>query len=87
MLSSSTLFRGQHECTSTQARGRDGGIGTYMSERCAYTFIACFVHTMYIPCTYMYIHLQKCMYMCVHVYDFSYLYIACLSAAVDRHCT
>ena len=29
MLSASSLFWGQHECTSTRARGRDGGIGTW----------------------------------------------------------
>ena len=34
-----------------------------MFEPCTYTFIAPFVHTMYIPCTYVYMDLQKCMYM------------------------
>ena len=36
-----------------------------MFEPCTYTFIAPFVHTMYIPCTYVYImmDLQKYMYM------------------------
>ena len=34
-----------------------------MFERCTYTFIAPFVHTMYVPCTYVFMDLQICMYM------------------------
>ena len=34
-----------------------------MFEACTYTFIAPFVHNMYIPCTYVYIDLQIYMYM------------------------
>ena len=54
------------------------------------------VHTrlqfpLYIPCTY---HVHTCSLICKlvctclkHVHAFSFLYIPCLSAAVDRHCT
>ena len=35
---------------------------TYMSERCTYMFIPRNVHTMYVPCTYMYIHFKICLY-------------------------
>ena len=34
-----------------------------MFEPCTYMFIAPFVHTMYIQCTYVYMKLQKYMYM------------------------
>jgi hypothetical protein len=38
-----------------------------------------YVRTMYIPCIYMYVHLQICTYVYVHVYEFTISWHTCLN--------
>jgi len=64
---------------------------TYMSEQCTYMFVAFIVHTMYIPCTYMFMIFHFCtyhVYTCIYISWFVY---TCLSSvhtiALSEACT